>query len=116
MALRRARLLAAASAQAAQPVRGKPAVAITEISAAAVREPVSRREYVIVIVRTDAGVAGVGEAFVSDAATVVAAVVDQKKRLLGRDPTAVEAARQLAASDDDIPLVKSRDDLSTTAT
>ncbi len=77
--------------QSAGPGR-KPAVAITDIQAQAVREPAGRREYVIVTLRTDAGVSGVGEAAVdggADAATVVGAVLDQKKAVAGRDPTAV---------------------------
>jgi len=65
---------------------------ITDVAAQAVREPVSRREYVLVTVRTDAGVEGVGEVSVApgaDAAQVVAAVLGQKKTLAGRDTAAV---------------------------
>ncbi len=70
-----------------------PAV-ITDLTAQGVREPVSRREYVLVEVRTDSGLTGVGEgAAQPDAATVVAALQEQRKTLAGRDPTAYEMVR-----------------------
>jgi galactonate dehydratase len=64
--------------------------AISDVTAHVVREPVSKREYVLVTLRTDAGVTGIGEASGADPASLVAAVLDQKKVLAGRDPTAVE--------------------------
>ena len=96
---RRARLTAAWALQSAAP-RPKPAVAITDVGAQAVREPVSRCEYVIVTLRTDAGVTGAGEVGVppgSGGATVVAAVLTGKSALAGRDPTATETLPALVA-------------------
>jgi len=72
-------------------------IAITDLSAHAVREPVSRREYVLVSVRTDAGLAGVGEAAGSSAA-VMAAVEAAKPFLVGRDATAIETVRRWFAA------------------
>jgi galactonate dehydratase len=60
-------------------------MAITDVITHAVREPMSKREYVILTVRTDAGVAGVGEA----APGTEAEILNYKKALVGRDPTAV---------------------------
>jgi galactonate dehydratase len=68
--------------------------AITDLAAYPVREPAGKREYVLVMVSTDAGLTGVGEgAAQPDAAAVAAAVIEQKKALVGRDPTAVEMVR-----------------------
>ncbi|HYM13818.1 MAG TPA: mandelate racemase/muconate lactonizing enzyme family protein [Bryobacterales bacterium] len=96
---KRARLWAALQAGAAAQAKGSPA--ITNIAAHAVREPVSRREYVLAVVETDAGVSGVGEAAATpDAPAVVAALLDQKQKLTGRATTAVEAARLAAGGGD----------------
>jgi galactonate dehydratase len=76
--------------------RPKPAVAITEILAHAVQEPVGRRVYVVVIVKTDAGISGVGEVTVSaDHRTAAAAILRRKTDLIGRDATTVELVRQI---------------------
>ena len=94
---KRARLLAALRAQAASPGRAKGSPAITDLAVHAVREPVSRREYVVAVVSTDAGITGVGEAAaVPDAASVAAALLEQRKSLIGRDATAVEAIQPTA--------------------
>lgn len=73
----------------------KPAVAITEIAAQAVQEPVGKRTYVIVTVKTDAGVAGVGEAPARpDPRTAVAQILARTRSLIGTDATAIERVRQ----------------------
>jgi galactonate dehydratase len=77
----------------------KPAVAITDLIAYAVREPVGKRSYVVVIVRTDAGVSGVGEAPATpDPRTAVSRVLALKTDLIGRDATAIEMVRQMLLS------------------
>jgi galactonate dehydratase len=74
-------------------------VAITEILARAVREPVGRRSYAVVIVRTDAGISGVGEATaLPDARTAVARILGLRRDLIGRDATAIEKVRQILLS------------------
>jgi galactonate dehydratase len=88
---KRRRLLAAA-----QPRGAKPAVAITDLMAHAVREPAGQRTYVLVTVKTDAGVTGVGETIASpDPHTAVQRVLAYKPHLLGQDATAAEAVRQV---------------------
>ena len=92
LAAKRARLMAGWAVQSAAN-RSKPSIAITDVSADAVREPAGKREYVIVTLRTDSGPTGIGETAVApgaDVAAVVATILDQKKALVGRDPTAVE--------------------------
>ena len=97
MLAKRARL-SALQARAAQTARSKPAVAITGLEVHTVREPVSRREYVLVMLSTDAGITGIGEAAARpDAATAIAALLDVKDALRGRDATAVESIRLLLA-------------------
>ncbi len=92
---KRARLLAALQARAPQPGPAKGSPAITDIAAHAVREPASKREYVFVTVSTDAGLTGLGEAAaVPDSASVVAALLDQKRSLAGHAATAFETVRQ----------------------
>jgi len=79
--------------------RAKPAVAITEILAQAVQEPVGQRSYVVVIVRTDAGISGVGEATASpDSLAAVARILGLRNDLIGRDATAIEMVRQILLS------------------
>ncbi len=80
---------------AAVPQRaGKPPVAITDVTARAVREPVGGRAYAVVKIETDAGVTGVGEtAGNPDPATAVGRVLRHKPLLIGRDALAAEAAR-----------------------
>ena len=93
IAAKRARLMAGWAAQSAAAARSKSAATITDVTAHALREPAGKREYVIVTLRTDAGISGVGEAPVApgtDAAAVVVTVLSQKTALVGRDATAVE--------------------------
>jgi len=100
IAAKRARLLAALNAQRLPTGGGASKIPIRDIAAHAVREPVSRREYVFAVVRTDSEFFGVGEASVPpglDAATVTAAVTGCKKNLAGREATAVETAQQLVS-------------------
>jgi galactonate dehydratase len=93
---KRRRLLAALQAQSQ--VRSREASpVITDIAAYAVREPASKREYVLARVSTDTGVSGIGEAAANgDAAGVVAALVAQKEALAGRSATAFETIRPAA--------------------
>lgn len=94
---KRARLLAALRAQASPPGRANNSPAITDLAVHAVREPVSRLEYVLAVVSTDAGITGVGEAAaVPDASTAAAGLLEQKKSLVGRSATAVEALQATA--------------------
>ena len=82
--------LAAAAPQRAT----KSQVAITDVTARAVREPVGGRTYVVVKVETDAGVTGVGEtAAAPDPATAIGRILRHKRALIGRDALAAEAAR-----------------------
>jgi galactonate dehydratase len=77
----------------------KPAVAITDITAHAIQEPVGKRSYIVVVVKTDAGVSGVGEAALrADPVSAVARIVSRKRDLVGRDATAVEVIRQMFLS------------------
>lgn len=89
LATKRARLMAGWAVQSTASRAGS-GVTIADVGAQAVREPVSKREYVIVTVRTDSGPTGLGEVWGPDSAALVAAVLDQKRALVGRDPTAVE--------------------------
>ena len=77
----------------------RPKVAITDISAQVVQEPVSKRSYVIVTVMTDAGITGIGEAVTRpDLATAIARIMAQKQTLVGQDATAAEVARKALLS------------------
>ncbi len=79
--------------------RTKPGVAITEILAHAVQEPTGHRSYVVVIVRTDAGLIGVGEASAApDVRTAVARILGLNRDLIGRDALAIEKVRQILLS------------------
>jgi galactonate dehydratase len=91
---KRARLMALA-AQAATPARPKLGPAITDLIVHPVREPVSKREYVLVELRTDSGLAGIGEAAAagSDALSIAAGILAQKAQLVGRDAVAAEPLR-----------------------
>ena len=61
MALRRMRLGALAQAGASSAGAGKAELAVSEVKAYALREPVSRRGYTVVEVRTKGGLTGYGE-------------------------------------------------------
>src|SRR5882724_3181787 len=67
---------------------------IKDLTAQAVREPVSRREYTFLTVHTDAGVTGIGEA-AGPAAPLAAVLPELKKLLAGQDATAVENCRRI---------------------
>ena len=83
--------VAAAAASATK----QPQVSITDLEAVAVREPAGGRSYVIVTVRTDAGISGVGELPAEpDAAAAAARVSMAKKDLIGQDALAYEAVHQ----------------------
>jgi len=107
LSAKRARLLSLIASQSAGPGRARATAAIRDVKAQAVREPVSRREYVLVSVETDAGWTGIGESAAAGGGggAVVAAVEGLKKQLLGRDATAYEAARLATAGSEPAPAV-----------
>ena len=73
----------------------KPEVAITDVTAVAVEEPVRRRAYVLVSVKTDAGITGFGEVSAGpDASSAVRRVLRHKEHLIGQDALAAEAVRR----------------------
>ena len=73
-------------------------VAIADVTARAVREPVGARTYVVVTVATNGGIEGVGEmAAEPDAPTAVARVLRHKTWLAGRDALSAEALRAALA-------------------
>lgn len=73
----------------------KPQVAITDVTAAAVREPVSKRTYTILAISTDAGVAGISEfPHEANAASATRDVGLLRQLLTGMDALAPEALRQ----------------------
>ena len=73
----------------------KPKVAITDINAQAVREPVSGKISVLVTLKTDAGITGLGETSArSDVQAVLSRVDRLKRQLKGHDALAVEAVNQ----------------------
>ena len=83
--------MAAAAASATK----QPQVSITDLEAVAVREPAGGRSYVIVTLRTDAGISGVGELSAKpDAAAAVARISVVKQDLIGQDALAAEAVHQ----------------------
>jgi galactonate dehydratase len=64
-----------------------------------VQEPASQRAYVIVTMRTDEGIVGLGEtAAGANPQTAVARILAQRKNLVGQDATAAELVRQTVAS------------------
>jgi galactonate dehydratase len=85
--------LAALAARPA-PSSQKPQVAITDVTAAAVQEPAGGRTYVVVQVKTDAGVTGVGETTASQPRLLVQRLESMKPRLVGQDAISIEAARR----------------------
>lgn len=73
----------------------KPQVAITDLKAVAIEEPVSRRQFVVIAIETDAGVTGIGETLARrEAQEEVARIHQQKQQLIGQDALAAEAVRQ----------------------
>ena len=71
---------------------------ITDVTARAVREPVSKRTYVIVTIETDADVTGVGEASArADVQGTVWQILHAKQHLIGQDALAAEAVRSSLA-------------------
>ena len=86
--------LASAAASAAK----QPQIAISDVEAVAVREPAGGRSYLIVTLKTDAGITGIGEASAEpDAATALARISAAKQDLIGQDALAAEAAHQRLA-------------------
>ncbi len=77
----------------------KPKVAIADVAAQCVQEPASKRAYVIVTIRTDDGIVGLGETAAGvDPKTAVARILAHRKNLVGQDATAAELVRQTVAS------------------
>jgi galactonate dehydratase len=73
----------------------KPQVAITDVAAVAVREPMSKRTHAILTISTDAGVTGIGELPSGTRAEPVTRNVSPLRQLLtGTDALAPEALRQ----------------------
>jgi galactonate dehydratase len=88
---KRARL-ARLTAEPAAPMK-KPQLAITDVTAVAVREPASGTGYVLLWLKTDAGITGLGETTGSDPQAVQAL----RRHLIGQDALAAEAVgRRLA--------------------
>lgn len=86
---KRQRLLNLATASG--PVK-KPALTISDLSALAVREPVSQRAYLILSLKTDAGIIGRGETTAEpDPLAAVAAILQHRQQLVGQDALAAEA-------------------------
>ncbi len=101
--LRKRLRLAALAARPPHPA-AEPKVAITDLTARAVQEPVGRRSYVVVEVRTNTGVVGLGEAAAQpDPATVAARLRELKPRLVGQDALAAEAVQRALGSAADDP-------------
>jgi len=93
-AQKRKQLLARMQPAPAAPAK-KPQVAITDISALAVQEPVSKRAHVLVSIKADAGVTGIGEFPAGQVpATDVQDFLALKTHLAGQDALAAEAVRQ----------------------
>src|ERR1700686_683639 len=70
-------------------------VAITDIAARVVQEPVSRRVFLLLTLRTDANVSGVGETEAGpDPIGAVARVLALRPILIGQDATAAEVVRK----------------------
>ena len=83
--------LAAVAASAAK----QPRIAITDLEAVAVTEPAGGRSYVIVTLKTDAGISGVGELLAEpNAAASVERISAAKQDLIGQDALAIEAVHQ----------------------
>jgi galactonate dehydratase len=86
---KRARLAGLAAAAAAP--AAKPALAIADLAAVAVREPASRRTFLLLTVRAEGGAIGIGETRIdADSQPVIAAVGDLRRDLVGQDALAVE--------------------------
>jgi len=80
--------LAALAARSMQTAVAKPQLAIRNVIARAVKEPASGRQYVLLKIETDGGLAGWGEtAATSDAATTVARLATFRS-LVGKDALA----------------------------
>ena len=80
----------------------RPDVAITGVDAQALREPGGGRTYVIVTVKTSAGVEGVGEMSAHpDPATAVARLNHHMPRIIGQDALSAEAVRNVLAASGD---------------
>lgn len=79
--------------------RAKPAVAITDLTGYAVQEPVGKRAHLVIVVQTDAGVVGIGEAPAgADPSSAVGRIAARKRELVGRDATAIEAMRRMLST------------------
>ena len=86
--------LASAAASAAK----QPQIAISDVEAVGVSEPAGGRSYLIVTLKTDAGITGIGEASAEpDAVTALARISAAKQDLIGQDALAAEAAHQRLA-------------------
>src|SRR3989442_9316922 len=91
--LRRMRL--AALAAAGDSPAGKPELAVTELKAYALREPVSRRSYAVLEVQTKGGLAGYGECSIAPPEALAVA----RQAVVGQPATSYEViSRRLAAS------------------
>jgi len=70
-------------------------VAITDMSAHAVQEPVSKRVFLLLTLKTDANISGVGETEAGpDPVGAVARLLALKPNLVGQDATAAEVVRK----------------------
>src|SRR5689334_19222986 len=80
--------LAALAARSMQGAVSKPQLAVRNITARAVKEPASGRQYVLLKIETDGGPVGWGETAIGmDAATIVARLATFRS-LVGRDALA----------------------------
>jgi galactonate dehydratase len=86
-----------AALAAAPAASQKPQVAITDVTAVPVQEPVGGRTYVILQAKTDAGVTGIGETTPSHPHLFVQRLGQLKTRLVGQDALGIEAMRRTIA-------------------
>lgn len=91
--LRKRTFLAAMAAPPPAPA-AKPALAIRDVTARAVRQPEDGNTYVIVTISADGGLTGLGEtSALPDPETAIGQVLKQKPNLTGQDALAAETVR-----------------------
>jgi galactonate dehydratase len=95
LSLKRSRLAAFAAQSVVS--GSKPQIAITGVEASPVREPVGGRTYVIVQVKTDAGITGVGETTAVESRLLVERLDQLKAKLIGQDALGLEALKRMIA-------------------